>query len=56
MVIVEYCRYGNLLNHLIKRRNKFINEIDSLGNLVPKESALLDQELDETINVLNLNR
>jgi len=53
MVIVEYCRYGNLLNHLVKRRNKFINEIDSL---VPKESALLDQELDETINDLILNR
>ncbi|XP_044012996.1 vascular endothelial growth factor receptor kdr-like isoform X2 [Aphidius gifuensis] len=28
LVIVEYCRYGNLHNYLIKHRSQFINQID----------------------------
>lgn len=28
MVIVEYCRFGNLHNYLLRHRNNFINQID----------------------------
>ncbi|CAH1956241.1 unnamed protein product [Acanthoscelides obtectus] len=28
MVIVEYCRYGNLQNYLLRHRDNFINQID----------------------------
>lgn len=28
LVIVEYCRYGNLQQYLLKRRNKFVNQVD----------------------------
>lgn len=29
LVMVEYCRYGNLRNYLLRHRDKFINDIDS---------------------------
>lgn len=28
LVIVEYCRFGNLHNYLLRHRNDFINQID----------------------------
>ncbi|GIX95042.1 vascular endothelial growth factor receptor 3 [Caerostris extrusa] len=28
LVMVEYCRYGNLRNYLLRHREKFINEMD----------------------------
>ncbi|KFM78275.1 Vascular endothelial growth factor receptor 1, partial [Stegodyphus mimosarum] len=35
-VIVEYCRYGNLRNYLLRHRDKFINELDELtGKVIP---------------------
>ena len=33
LVIVEYCRFGNLQNHLMKNRNNFVNQVDELGNM-----------------------
>ena len=34
-VIIEYCRYGNLLSYIIKNRHKFVNQVDSFGFLLP---------------------
>jgi hypothetical protein len=28
MVIVEYCRYGNLHDYLLRHRDDFINQLD----------------------------
>ncbi|XP_023029906.2 PDGF- and VEGF-receptor related isoform X3 [Leptinotarsa decemlineata] len=28
LVIVEYCRYGNLLNYLLRHRGHFVNQVD----------------------------
>lgn len=36
LVIVEYCRFGNLHNYLLRHRADFINQIDSAtGNFDP---------------------
>jgi hypothetical protein len=32
--MVEYCRYGNLLSFISSARKRFINQVDSLGNLI----------------------
>ena len=32
-MLVEYCRYGNLLSYVINARGRFVNEVDSVGNL-----------------------
>ena len=34
MVIVEYCRYGNLQSYVINARKRFVNQVDSQGNLI----------------------
>ncbi|XP_046457985.1 vascular endothelial growth factor receptor 1-like [Daphnia pulex] len=47
MVIVEYCRYGNLQTYLVKHRPNFINQVDELGNL------LSDAEMEEMANMAN---
>lgn len=31
LVIVEYCRYGNIQNYLIRHRSSFINQVDQRG-------------------------
>lgn len=33
LVIVEYCRFGNLQAYLTHHRNQFINQLDEFGNL-----------------------
>ena len=30
-MIVEYCRYGNIQNYLIRHRASFINQVDQRG-------------------------
>lgn len=35
LVIVEYCRYGNIQNYLIRNRASFINQVDSRGYINP---------------------
>ena len=39
MLIVEYCRFGNLQQFLIKSRNNFINQVDEFGQLKILESV-----------------
>lgn len=33
LVIVEYCRYGNIQNYLIRHRSNFIHQVDHRGNI-----------------------
>ena len=33
LVIVEYCRFGNLQIYLINHRSSFINLVDEFGNI-----------------------
>ena len=33
MIIVEYCRFGNLQSYVLKNRNYFINLVDEFGNM-----------------------
>ena len=33
MIIVEYCRFGNLQSYLFKNRNNFINQVDEFGDM-----------------------
>ena len=33
LVIVEYCRFGNLQTYLINHRSSFINLVDEFGNI-----------------------
>jgi hypothetical protein len=33
LVIVEYCRFGNLQSFLINHRANFVNLVDEFGNL-----------------------
>ena len=47
LVIVEYCRYGNLQTYLIKHRKNFINQVDEFGNL------LSDAEMQQMGNTMN---
>ena len=37
MVIVEFCRNGNLQDFLRANRRRFIDELDQFGNLRPAE-------------------
>ena len=38
LMVVEYCKHGNLKSYLMNNRNNFINLIDSSGNLKPLEN------------------
>ncbi|XP_046651440.1 vascular endothelial growth factor receptor kdr-like isoform X2 [Daphnia pulicaria] len=46
LVIVEYCRYGNIQNYLIRNRSNFINQVDARGYINPSIGAdlLVDAE------------
>lgn len=33
LVIVEYCKYGDLQSYVTKSRNRFVNQVDSMGTL-----------------------
>lgn len=35
LVIVEYCRFGNLLNHLLANRHCYVDQVDMNGDLLP---------------------
>ena len=35
LVIVEYCRFGNILDYLIEQRNTFINQLNEQGSINP---------------------
>ena len=44
-MIVEYCKFGNLQNYLIKNRNNFVNEVDKYGNMITTDNNE-EEELD----------
>jgi hypothetical protein len=52
-VLIEYCRYGNLLSYLIKHRKSFVNQVNSEGYLVPmNETAVAAFEAEGNQNAL----
>ncbi|XP_046742716.1 macrophage colony-stimulating factor 1 receptor 2-like [Diprion similis] len=42
LVIVEYCRYGNLHDYLIRRRVNFVNQLNSSGEKISVSAACED--------------
>jgi hypothetical protein len=40
LVIIDFCRFGNLKSYLIKHRDKFINQLTTLGNLLPENETV----------------
>ena len=48
LVIVEYCRFGNLQNYMIKNRNNFVNEVDHFGNMITNGN----NEAEELNNII----
>ena len=51
LVLVEYCRFGNLLSNVINARGRFINQVDSVGNLIIN----FDQQQQESISGRPIN-
>ena len=49
-VLVEYCRYGNLLSYVTNARGRFINQVNSVGNLIN-----FVQEKQESISIRTIN-
>ena len=39
LVIVEYCRFGNLQTYLINHRRNFINLVDEFGIIRPENEV-----------------
>ena len=55
LLIVEYCRFGNLQSYLINHRSRFVNQLDQFGMLKPDYSdddviEPLEEELEKEIN------
>lgn len=48
-MIVEYCRYGNLHNYLLRHRNDFINQIDPATDKIDYNIGY--QELERTFSM-----
>jgi hypothetical protein len=40
LVIINFCRFGNLKSYLIKHRDKFINQLTALGDLLPGDETV----------------
>lgn len=54
LVIVEYCRFGNLHNYLLRHRAEFINQIDTATG---KIDLMIGRELlARTVSVGSGNR
>lgn len=51
LVIIDYCRYGNLQSYLIKQRNTFVNQLDEVGNLqLTNEFVGIDETRSQDID------
>ncbi|XP_059351940.1 vascular endothelial growth factor receptor 1-like [Daphnia carinata] len=48
LVIVEYCRFGNLQTYLINHRDQFINQLDDFGNM---KSGIDPEQTHEHLNL-----
>jgi hypothetical protein len=35
LVIIDYCRFGNLKSFLFENRDKFVNELNGIGTTLP---------------------
>lgn len=54
LVIVEFCRFGNIQNYLIRHRNDFINQVDpKSGNL---DYSIGQEYLDRSYSVSSNHR
>jgi FMS-like tyrosine kinase 1 len=53
LVIVEYCRFGNIQNYLIRNRSGFINQVDARGYINPSIGAdlLIDAEAQFVLTI-----
>jgi hypothetical protein len=40
LIIIDFCRFGNLKSYLIEHRGKFINQLTALGNLLPGDETV----------------
>ncbi|XP_046462720.1 fibroblast growth factor receptor 4-like [Daphnia pulex] len=40
LVIIDFCRFGNLKSFLIEHRDKFINQLTALGDLLPGDETV----------------
>ncbi|EFX64621.1 hypothetical protein DAPPUDRAFT_130537 [Daphnia pulex] len=40
LVIIDFCRFCNLKSYLIEHRNKFINQLNPLGNFLPEDETV----------------
>ncbi|XP_011299616.1 vascular endothelial growth factor receptor 1 isoform X1 [Fopius arisanus] len=54
LVIVEYCRYGNLHNYLLRHRSDFVNQIDPATGKIDVSIGL--ELLNRTLSVGSNNR
>lgn len=49
LVIVEYCRYGNLHNYLLRHREDFINQIDPMTSKIDYNIGY--EEMERTFSI-----
>lgn len=56
MVIVEYCRFGNLQNFLVKHRNYFIDQIDRENDVIDPSIQTRDPRWSNDSGFSYLNR
>jgi hypothetical protein len=40
LVIIDFCRFGNLKSYLIEHRNKFINQLTALSDFLPGDETM----------------
>jgi hypothetical protein len=40
LIIIDFCRFGNLKSFLIEHRDKFINQLNALGNFQPEDETV----------------
>ena len=48
LLIVEFCRYGNLGSYLTKNKDNFVNQVDKYGNL-KRIDSLTEDEVDDSM-------
>ena len=46
MVVMEFCRFGNLHDYLSKHRKSFVSQIDQSGNMLVDVVGLDETEED----------